>query len=382
MHISKIIDKEITEKYNRETLILNNPKNLDEIDLGAYHYLFEKKLITIYQSYLNEYKEVMNTNFDNKRNTTYLDCINNIKKLDDISKNKLAEMLDKKVELLFSSMWDGLNNESKKINECSLLEYYDLYYKKNLTTINMNKDSIINKLKIYIEKSSTQKKNTSINISIDESKKILQKLNIKHSILNDSMLEKADKFSLIYQHNKCNKIQVSVDDPFYNQKLFHEIGHFLHQENMYQKLSYINRYFHNLVVTEAIAILFQFIYTSQEKNDFLLDAIPTIWWEFVEYYSLIQFLEKDTKINSRSIVNYHSKKILGTRYDIPGAVRTFKVRMESARYIIAFFTAIGIFNEFKKDSRILKEIMFFGGNYNYHSFFHNGLKYFLNIKIN
>lgn len=42
MHISKIIDKEITEKYNRETLILNNPKNLDEIDLGAYHYLFEK----------------------------------------------------------------------------------------------------------------------------------------------------------------------------------------------------------------------------------------------------------------------------------------------------------------------------------------------------
>lgn len=105
----------------------------------------------------------------------------------------------------------------------------------------MNKDSIINKLKIYIEKSSTQKKNTSINISIDESKKILQKLNIKHSILNDSMLEKGDKFSLIYQHNKCNKIQVSVDDPFYNQKLFHEIGHFLHQENMYQKLSYINR---------------------------------------------------------------------------------------------------------------------------------------------
>lgn len=92
-------------------------------------------------------------------------------------------------------------------------------------------------------------------------------------------------------------------------------------------------------------------------------------------------MKTDTKINSRSIVNYHSKKILGTRYDIPGAIRTFKVRMESARYIIAFFTAIGIFNEFKKDNSILKEIMFFGGNYNYHSFFHKGLKYFLNIKI-
>lgn len=122
--------------------------------------------------------------------------------------------------------------------------------------------------------------------------------------------------------------------------------------------------------------MFQFIYNSHDKNDFLLDVIPTIWWEFVEYYSIIQFLEEDTNINSRSIVNYHSEKILGTKYDIPGAVRIFKVRMESARYIIAFFTAIGIFNVFKNDSSILEKIMFCGGDYNYHHFFHDGLNYF------
>lgn len=161
MYISKIIDKELKSKYNSEDLLLNNPKNLDNNDLGAYHYLFEKKLLTIYQNYLNEYKEIMNTNFDDKRNITYLDCINNIKKLD------------------------------------------------------------------------------------DSSKKILERFNINHSILNDSILEEGRKFSLIYQNYEYNKIQICVDNPYYNQKLFHEIGHLLHQENMYIKLNYINRYFHN-----------------------------------------------------------------------------------------------------------------------------------------
>lgn len=325
----------------------------NELYKGIYYFLFEEYLT---QSLFSIEKKINNElnlpRFKiNNQLFSLKEVENNIQK-SWISKNikiKAKDVFEKEIKKLHSEKWKFIQSTTKDINSLSYTELYREYFGEKIAKIYSMKSHIMPVIRKGIEKQNQkfkpQNNNTDIDL-VNDVKVATTNMGIEHNNFNTIKVFTERKEYSMYTNGLDANIDVNLgseNDIHFIHKSWHEFGHAIHYLNMDSNLSYVFRKLHYTYNMEAIAILFQIIANEFYGKSPQSHLYEMIWWNFVEFFSLYEYL-KNINDDSSIFVTNNLRYLFNTPPTIPCPIRYFSKGFKSFRYVVGFFVALGLFD--------------------------------------
>lgn len=134
----------------------------------------------------------------------------------------------------------------------------------------------------------------------------------------------------------------------------------------------------NLHNMEGVALYYQFMCNDSNKQAYDFKIYEMLWWTFIEFFSIYEWLDFNMKKNINDIFVNNLKMVFEKVPTYPCPIRYFHKGFKSFRYILGLFLACNLKQIFYEDPQkfenILKDIMFHGGINNNSDLIYKGLK--------
>ncbi|WP_312755971.1 hypothetical protein [Rummeliibacillus suwonensis] len=80
-------------------------------------------------------------------------------------------------------------------------------------------------------------------------------------------------------------------------KIWHEYGHVVHYQNMDKSLPFALMKLNNLHNMEGVALYYQFMCNDSNKQAYDFKIYEMLWWTFIEFFSIYEWLDFNMKKN-------------------------------------------------------------------------------------